>query len=158
MTEVQRLVWLMSRPTCLEINHAMQEFSSVSFVTSDQHKEACAARIHRDQRDTQKLPTFLTERDPFSNNPTLRNITTGVTAQDNVNANEVQSVGMAMINSIAGKNVKDHTFKKRDQLVTMRSNNFIKIHGDFVHINPQLLFQRLVTAGTRNEQLPEIFL
>ena len=36
MSEVQRLVWLMSRPTCLEINNTMQEYSSVSYSTSEQ--------------------------------------------------------------------------------------------------------------------------
>ena len=39
MSEIQRLVWLFSRPTCLEINNTMQKFSSVAYSTSDQHKE-----------------------------------------------------------------------------------------------------------------------
>ena len=30
MSEIQRLVWLFSRPACLEINNTMQEFCSVS--------------------------------------------------------------------------------------------------------------------------------
>jgi len=40
MSDIQRLVWLLSRPICLEINNTMQKFSLVSYSTSDQHKEA----------------------------------------------------------------------------------------------------------------------
>ena len=59
MTHVQRLVWLMSRARCLEIINAMQEFSSVSYSTSDQYKEATPARIERDLKDTQTLVLLL---------------------------------------------------------------------------------------------------
>ena len=45
MSEIQRLLWLFSCPTCLEINNTMQKFSSVSYSTSDQHKEATQARM-----------------------------------------------------------------------------------------------------------------
>ena len=82
MSEVQHLVWLMSHPICLEINNIMQKFSSVSYSTSYQHKEATPARIERDLKDTKLLLPFLMERNPFSDDPTLRNIATGVTAVD----------------------------------------------------------------------------
>ena len=79
MREVQHLIWLMSRPTCLEINNIMQGFSSVSYCTTDQHEEATSARIERDLKDTRiLLLSILTERNPFSDDSTLHNITTGV--------------------------------------------------------------------------------
>lgn len=101
--------------------------------------------------------SFLKERDPFSDDPTLHNIDTGVTAEGRVNADNAKTVGTAIVDSMIGKGVMDHSFKKKDQLVTMGSTNAIKIGDELVNIDPQLLFQRLVTAGTRNEQLPEIF-
>lgn len=72
MSEVQRLVWLMSRPVCLEINNAMQEFSSVPYSTRDQHKEATSARMERDLKDSQNLVSFLSERNPFSDDIPLQ--------------------------------------------------------------------------------------
>ena len=39
----------------------------------------------------------------------------------------------------------------------MASNNAIKVSHELVNIDPLVLFQRLVTAGISNEQLPEIF-
>ncbi len=49
------------------------------------------------------------------------------------------------------------SFKKKDQIVTMDTSNAIKICDEVLNIDPQLLFQRLVTAGTKNEQLLEVF-
>jgi len=36
-------------------------------------------------------------------------------------------------------------------------NGAIKVNQELVSIDPQVLFQRLVTAGMSNEQLPENF-
>ena len=51
----------------------------------------------------------------------------------------------------------EHSFKKRNQVVTMALVNAIKISDELINIDPQLLFQRLVITGMKNEQLPEIF-
>lgn len=47
--------------------------------------------------------------------------------------------------------------KKKDQVIPLISNNAVKVKGDVINIDPQLLFQRLVTAGTRNDSLAEIY-
>ena len=39
----------------------------------------------------------------------------------------------------------------------MASNNAIKVSHELVNIDPQVLFQRLVTAGMSNDKLPEVF-
>ena len=44
MTESQRLVWLMSMPSCAEISDAMQHLKGVMYHTSEQHKETTKAR------------------------------------------------------------------------------------------------------------------
>ena len=159
MSEIQRfLVWLFSRPGCLEINNTMQKFSSVFYSTSDHCKEATQARMERDLKDIKLLLAFLTERNPFSDDPALRNIVTGVTAAaDTVNAENPKAVGTAIVNEMVGKNVIEHSFKKKNQIVNMASNNAIKVSNELVSIDPQVLFQRLVTAGMSNEQLPKVF-
>ena len=55
MTENQRLVWILSMPVCANINETMQKFSGVSHETSDQHKDASAARQARYVSDTVDL-------------------------------------------------------------------------------------------------------
>ena len=49
-----------------------------------------------------------------------------------------------------------HSFKKKDQAVT-HSTSAVKVNNETMQIDPQLLFQRLITAGSRNDQLEEIF-
>ena len=34
MTEIHRLVWLMSMPLCVEVNDAMQELTGIKYETS----------------------------------------------------------------------------------------------------------------------------
>ena len=58
ISEIQHLVWLFSRPTCLQINNATQKFSSVSYSTSYQHKEVTQVRIESDLNDTKLLCLF----------------------------------------------------------------------------------------------------
>ena len=135
----------------------MQKFSSVSYSTSDQHKEATRARIQRDLKDIKLLLSFLDERNPFSDDLDLRNIATGVTAENTINAEDAKSIGTTIVNEMVGKCAAEHSFKKKYEVVTMASNNAIKVSQELVNIDPQVLFQRLVTAGMSNEQLPEIF-
>ena len=157
MSKVQRLVWLFLRLTCLKINNTMQKFSSVAYGTSDQHKEAMRARIERDLIDTKLLLSFLAERNPFSDDPALCNIATGVTAEDTINAEDAKTIGTTIVDAMVGKCVAEHSFNIKNQIVTMASNNVIKVNHELINIDPQVLFQRLVTAGMSNEQLPEIF-
>ena len=58
---------------------------------------------------------------------------------------------------MVGQNIHEYTLKKKDQIVTMDAKGVVTINNEVVHIDPQLLFRRLVSAGTKNEQLSEIF-
>ena len=62
MTENQRLVLVLSMPVCASINETMQQFSGVSYETSDQQKDVSAARQARDVSDTVDLIDYLNER------------------------------------------------------------------------------------------------
>ena len=44
MTEMQQLLWVQSMPACGDIKEAMQNFSRISYKTSDQHKETSQTR------------------------------------------------------------------------------------------------------------------
>jgi len=86
MTEEQRSLWTMPSPVCSEYNIALQ------------HKEVTEARTKRDQSDLAKLGEKLEVCNQFSaGDPSLRNITTGVVADDNV---EFCTVGQKIIDKL----------------------------------------------------------
>jgi hypothetical protein len=71
MTETQRLVWLLSTTACAAVNMAMQEFTSVTYMTSEQHKDISEARQKKNMADTQGIITFLSTRSPFHEHSAL---------------------------------------------------------------------------------------
>lgn len=56
-----------------------------------------------------------------------------------------------------GKLVQEHTFRRKDQAITLATKTSSKATEEEIHVDPQLLFQRLVAAGRHQEDLPEIF-
>ena len=48
MTENQRLLWLLSRPACTDVNQAMQQFTRLNYNTGEQNKDMIKARQLRD--------------------------------------------------------------------------------------------------------------
>ncbi len=157
MTETQRLVWLLSTNACSQVNLAMQELTSVGYLTSEQHKDLSVARQKKDTCDTQELLGFLTARSPFGENPHLHSIVTGVNADATVNVDCAKAVGDKILTGMVGKTVTQHSFQKKEQSVTLDSSNKVKIREETIHIDPQLLFQRLVTVGRHNDNLEEVF-
>jgi len=81
MTENQCLLWLLSRP---KVNQAMQEFTEVNYNTKEQNKDMTAARQGHDWKDTLTVLQYLQERNPFSLDPSLQSIATGVHAHPTV--------------------------------------------------------------------------
>lgn len=96
MTETQRTQWPLSLPSCAEISKAIQDFCGTTYHTSNQHKEAGESRIDRDISDTQEIISFLVERNPFTKDPVLRNIDTGVAADPTVNVDSAKDIGQTL--------------------------------------------------------------
>ncbi len=157
LSETQRLIWLLSMPACAQLNNAMQDLTGITYETSEQHKDLSQARQVRDCDDTHKLVNFFQLRNPFSNIVTLRSITSGVNADGSVNVDNAHQVGAKIVKSLTGKNVIEHSFKKKDQAVTLASRSSIKINDETIQVDTQLLFQRLITAGMQTDELPDLF-
>jgi len=157
MTEQQRLVWLLSMPACAEINQAMQELTGVNYNTGEQKKDMTKARQSRDWKDTLSALQYLQERNPFSSDPRLRNIATGVHAHPTVNVDTAHAVGAKILKSMDGKTPAEYTFKRKDQVVTLGMKSSVKIDGEQVQVDPQLLFQRLITVAQTAEELESAF-
>lgn len=160
MSETQRTVWLLSTPACAEINRAMQEFTGIYYSSSEQHVDSREARISRDHNDMMELLQFLEARNPFRDDPALCNVATGVTADDTVNVDKAKEVGTSVIKSLVGKRVSGFSFKKKDQVITLKTKSSVKIDNETVQVDPQLLFQRLIFVARGKiplEQLPFLF-
>ena len=147
MTESQRAQWLLSMPACVEINNAMQEFTGHRVESSDQHKESKEARIERDTNDRKVFEEFLQERNPFTEESSLRNIETGAVADAKVNADDARVIGQNIIEGMEGSNVVNFTFKRAQQAITMGSKSNVKVGGEEISIDPQLLFQGLISVS-----------
>ena len=98
---------------------------------------------------------FLESRNLFSDNCCFRSIATGINAGSIVNVDTAKEVGEKTLTSMAQQKVLQLSFKKKYQAVTL-STSVVRVNNETIQIDPHLLFQRLVTAGTRNDQLEEI--
>jgi len=139
--------WLLSMPICLQMNSATQEFSQMVYKTSEQHKETTKSRVSRDSKDMQTMMAFPCERYPFeSTEIKLRNFESGVTADDSANVDRVQAIGEAIVRGMIDTSQQKYTFKRSLQAVPMNERSLVKLDGEGLHIDTQLLFQRLATA------------
>ena len=157
MTEHQRLLWLLSRPACAEVNQAMQELTGVNYNTGEQNKDMTKARQVRDWKDTLTVLQYLQERNPFSTDPSLRSIATGVHAHSTVNVDTALEVGDVILKSMDGKTPAEYAFKKKNQVVTLGIKSSVRIDGEQIQIDPQLLFQRLITVVQSSDELESAF-
>ena len=83
----------MSIPISAEYNVAMQEFTNLSYSTSEQHKELTKTKMRWDLVDLKKISSKLVGCSPFSPDPSLRNIVNGVVGGEFVNVYEYEEVG-----------------------------------------------------------------
>ncbi|XP_046857710.1 uncharacterized protein LOC124451123 [Xenia sp. Carnegie-2017] len=159
MTERQRVVWVLSTPACAQLSSAMQDLIGIICEHSEQNKDMSQSRQKRDMDDTMLiLKTLASEgKNPFIQESVLKNIMTGVNADDSVDVDEARSKGENILSKMAGTKVCDYTFTRKDQAITLAAGSSVKINGVKVHLDPQLLFQRLVLACNTVDDLEEVF-
>ena len=68
------------------------------------------------------------------------NIANGVCAHSSVNVDNAAAIGDHKLEKMVGEKVSDFSFKKKDQAVTMGSKNGVKVDGEIIEVDPQLLF------------------
>ena len=142
---------------CAEYNKAMQELTGVNYNTGEQNNDMAKAKQARDWRDTLAAVQYIQEINPFSPDPTLRNIATGVHTHTTVNVITAKNVGTKILQSMDGKTAAEYTFKKKDQVVTFNTKSSVKIDGDEVQVDPQLLFQTLIIVAQTSDELELAF-
>ena len=91
---------------------------------------------------------MLKDLDPFGSDPQLRGLVTGVNAHESVNADDAKTVGQLILDSMVGQSVRDISFQRKTQAVTLAVKTAVKVDDESVQIDPQLLFQRLSLIAT----------
>ena len=157
MTERQRVIWLLSMPACAEMNRAMLELTGVSYSTGEQNKDMTKSRQARDMKDTRTLLLALAERNPFTTHTDLINIMTGVHAESSVNVDKAREVGQSILDPMTGKAPTEYSFTKSNQAITFSAKSSIKVDGEKIQVDPQLLFQRVIIASQSLDDMSAIF-
>jgi hypothetical protein len=159
MSEQQRVTWLLSTPACAQTSCAMQDLVGVQCEQSEQNKDMLETRQKRDVDDTIViLKTIAMEgRNPFVQEAVLKNIMTGVNAEESVDVDEARAKGEGILDTMAGQPVNTYSFKRKDQAITLALVSSVKIDGVKVYVDPQLLFQRLVFACNSLDDLQGVF-
>ena len=157
MTEQQRLTWLLAMPACAEVNRATQELSGAKYSTNEQNKETGKSRQRRDMKDTHTLLLKMSERNPFAETTSLRNIMTGVNATGDVDVCRAKEIGQKIMDSVTGIPVAQYTVKRSDQVTTLQSKSSVRVAGRPIHVDPELLFQRLIVASNAIDDRRAIF-
>ena len=85
--------------------------------------------------------------DPFSYGQILCNIANGVNAHKSVNVQNAKAIGDCILQKMIGVKASEYHFKRIDQVVMLASKSALKVDGESIQVDTQLLFQRLVTAG-----------
>ena len=86
-------------------NLKMQEFTNNHFETSKQNKGSSSTKVARDQDNTKKVLSFLSQISPFEFATGLKNIVTGVAAGNGVNVDSLISFGKRIVCEMEGKDV-----------------------------------------------------
>ena len=157
MTERQWVIWLLSMPACAEMNRAMLELTGVSYSIGEQNKDMMKSRQARDMKDTRTLLLALAERNPFTTHTDLINIMTDVHAESSVNVEKAREVGQSILDSMTGKAAAEYSFTKSNQAITFSAKSSIKVDGEKIQVDPQLLFQHLIIASQSLDDMSAIF-
>ena len=151
MTENQRNIWVISRPSCAQVNNTMQNLTRIFHKSSEQIKDISNSRIERDSKDLATIKEFLCEHNPFSMHEDLINISNGMHASSNVNVERSKDIGLKILRSMDKQSPTEFSFKQREQAVTLAVQNSMKIKDEIIQINPNLIFQRLAAIASKSE-------
>ena len=150
MSELQRNIWVLSRPACAQVNGTMQNLTGVHHKSSEQIKDLSNSRIERDFNDLSTIKTFLEERNPFKVSEDLVNIVTGMHANLDMNVDNSKAIGISILQGMQEKSPANHVFRRKEQAVTLASRNAVKLKEDSIVVDPNLMFQCLASVAVKS--------
>ena len=156
--EVTRLLFLLSRLRCAEVSQSILEIAGLCDLKSDGHRELTLSRIQRDISDITKILQVLVERGVYSTaSQALVSLSTGLVADDTVNADDAKAVGYKILCSMVGQSVAEYKFSQKHQVKTLASLLHVKTTtGECIELDPGHLYQRLLVMGIGEIPLPDL--
>ena len=103
MSEHQRAIWTMSSTVSSSYN-LEQELTANSYTTGEQHNELSTSRVSRDEADLVKVAAKPGSFTAFSDDESLRHMTTRVTANEIINVHELFTIANDVV-----KNMDSHS-------------------------------------------------
>ena len=107
LSEIQKPLWLLSRPITSSYCMQMEEQERVVYISSDQHSKQTQSghdlgaksvyilnsRMNRDGKDTRKVVEFIDSFTPFNDQHSVHNIVTGEIAHESINSEKYLEIG-----------------------------------------------------------------
>ena len=141
MPEPHRIDWYLPRPACTKVNNAIQQLTSVTYQTNEQHKDVSQARQTWGTADSETLMSFTEWRSPFDADPYLRNIVSSISSRRDVNVDHAKGLEWPFFITWL-----DY-FKRKAKAIPFDTHATIDVDDDEVQIDPVLLFQRHIVSG-----------
>jgi len=161
MAETTRNIWVGTLHECGAIHEIMSTLTKHRFESSEQHRESGETRRNRDNKDVKVLKEQLKEFNPFDiHEQKLQNIFTGLSAddKDGVNCDEAEKVGLEIQRSLDNIEVNKAIMQRSKQVKTLATLlPAVKVNGETIHADPNLLFQRLIMLVDRADDMTNCF-
>ena len=135
----------------------MQSLSGAKYSTNEQNKERGKSRQRRDMKDTHAQLLIMSERNPFAESTSLRIIVTGVNVTGDVDVCRAKEIGQQIMDSMTGIPVAQYMFKRSDQMTTLQSKSLVRVDGQPIHVDPELLLQYIIVSSNAMEDRKALF-
>lgn len=151
--------YVLRKPAMALITASMEDFSGITFISSEQHVDARDSRIKRDDGDIQKLQERLEMRNPFLNTSSVVvSLGTGITGNDFINCHMAKEVGENVLAQLIGKRFMDIKMKRSDNVRSLATaTTSVKVKEKCIAIEPMIMYQRLLFVKKENDDLSTYF-
>ena len=162
MAESVRHMWALSLSQMASVHDAMIQVSGVSVKSSEQHEEIGKSRTIQDYKDCQKFYEWFTDRNPFHiADENLYSLSTGIVSskdKDHVNCEQAEEVGKKIQHELDNILFDTATIKRKGQITNLESLQNSKARQSKEEMaEPSIMFNRLITVATREDDLEPIF-
>ena len=161
MTESVRLYWVSTMHHFASVHQAMSAVTKTLFQTSEQHVEIGNSRMRRDADDLQKVCNWFSQFNPFdTSDHRLCSLSGGLVAMpsDGINCDNAEVIGRAIQESLDNKIMTEVSIPRKQQIKNLvHLNKSIVVDNQKVHINPSILFMRLVVIIERETETEKYF-
>lgn len=137
--------WVHALPRCMPVCDALEKYTGVHTMPSEQHKDLRSSSQVKDKNDYNVFLQWLKAHPPFAGYQADRlvSIATGVVAHASVNCDNAVQIGLTAASKITGKCFTDITLHRTDKVKTMGDKNSINVRGQNTVVNPTIFFNRI---------------